>query len=325
MATQEIRFTAGTIELAGTLTTPDPAAAAPGPVRFPAALLLPSLLPRDRDGAWDHTRHGAWFAPEGPERRPGILARLAEALAAHGVASLRYDKRGCGASDGEWSSAGLFTLIDDARDALAVLRGQDVVDPARVGIVGHGEGAWIALSVAPADPAIGPLTLIGAPARGLRDVLRRGVAERARRRAEDGAGPVDPFVVSLDRGLEELIERAARGEPEMTLPVNHGPVTLSLAGWEPAFQIPTRALATLQERSVTLVHGDDDAWVHPEEATLLVAALEASAAPRRIRVPRAGHDLAEAPDRLFRDLAADLAARLQPRRLPTVLLSIGLR
>jgi uncharacterized protein len=325
MATQEIRFTAGTIELAGTLTTPDTAAAAPEPVRFPAALLLPSLLPRDRDGAWDRTRHSAWFAPEGPERRPGILARLAEALAAHGVASLRYDKRGCGASDGEWSSAGLFTLIDDARDALAVLRGQDVVDPARVGIVGHGEGAWIALSVAPADPAIGPLTLIGAPARGLRDVLRRGVAERARRRAEDGAAAVDPFILSLDRGLEELIERAARGEPEMTLPVNHGPVTLGLAGWEPAFQIPTRALATLQERSVTLVHGNDDAWVDPEEATLLAAALEASAAPRRIRVPRAGHDLAEAPDRLFRDLAADLAARLQPRRLPTVLLSIGLR
>jgi hypothetical protein len=38
-----------------------------------------------------------------------------------------------------------------------------------------------------------------------------------------------------------------------------------------------------------------------------------------------GHDLEEAPPDLFRDLAADLAARLQPRRLPTVLLSIGLR
>ena len=102
-------------------------------------------------------------------------------------------------------------------------------------------------------------------------------------------------------------------------------VRLGLAAWEQAMQIPTRALATLQQRSVTVVHGAQDRWVDPEEADLLVAALDATAAPRRILVPRAGHDLDEATPDLFRDLAADLAARLQPRRLPTVLLSIGLR
>lgn len=325
MANQEIRFTAGTIELAGTLTTPDPAEPQAESARWPAALLLPSLLPRDRDGRWDDARHGAWFVGDEAPRR-GILARLADALAARGVATLRYDKRGCGASEGEWATAGLFTLIDDARDALAVLRGNEAVDPARIGIVGHGEGAWIAFSVAAADPAIGPLTLIGAPARSLRDVLRRGVAERARRRAAGGPEPAHPFVAILDRGLEELIERAGRSEAEMTFPAIDGTApTLALAGWEPAFQIPGRALATLQARSVTVVHGETDAWVDSEEATILATALVATAAPRRITVPRAGHDLAEAPETVFRDLAADLAARLQPRRLPTVLLSIGLR
>jgi hypothetical protein len=65
--------------------------------------------------------------------------------------------------------------------------------------------------------------------------------------------------------------------------------------------------------------------VDPEAGPLLEAALADRSAPRRIVVLGSGHELAEAPDTVLRDLAADLAARLQPRRLPTVLLSIGLR
>ena len=327
---EELSITAGQVVLAGTLTRPQATeeaddAAASRDHRWPAVLFLPSLLPRDRDGRLDRGRHDGWFAPE-PDSAEGLLGRLATALADHGVASLRFDKRGCGRSGGEWSSAGLFTLVDDARDALSALRGHDAIDPARVGLVGHGEGAWLALSVAAADPAVGPLTLIGAPARGLRDVLRRAAAVRARRRNGVNREPAHPFVAALDRGLEELIERAERGETEMALAMAGGRhATLGLAGWEQAMRIPTRALATLQRRSVTLVHGELDEWVHPDEAALLAAALAAKAAPRRILVPDAGHELVEAMPDLLGEVAADLAARLQPRRLPTVLLSIGLR
>ncbi|RPH36887.1 MAG: alpha/beta hydrolase [Chloroflexi bacterium] len=324
---EDLSITAGQVVLAGTLTRPEPTgeAAASPDHRWPAVLLLPSVLPRDRDGRFDAGRHHGWFAPE-QAPAGGLLGRLAAALAAHGVASLRVDKRGCGSSGGEWSTAGLFTLVDDARDALSTLRGHDTVDPTRIGLVGHGEGAWLALSVAAADPGIGPLTLVGAPARGLRDVLRRAAAERARNRNGTSPEPRHPFVAAFDRGLEELIERAERGEPEMTLTMAGGrPLTLGLAGWEQAMRIPTRALATLQRRSVTLLHGEADEWFHPDESVLLAAALAASAAPRRILVPSAGHDLVEAAPALIGEVAADLAARLQPRRLPTVLLSIGLR
>ncbi len=322
---EELSITAGQATLSGTLTLPTPDAAVGSVTRWPAVLLLPSLLPRDRDGRLDRLQHGDWFAPDA-KPRAGLLARLAAALAAHRVASLRFDKRGSGRSNGEWSTAGLFTLVDDARDALTVLRGHDGVDPGRIGLVGHGEGAWLALSVAAADPAIGPLTLVGAPARGLRDVLRRAAAERARQ--VNGAHPKDahPFLAAFDRGLEELIERADRGESEMDLAIPGGQrATLGLAAWEQAMRIPTRALATLQRRSVTLVYGEADTWVHPDESALLATALADTAAPRRILVPGAGHDLAEASSDVLRDVAADLAARLQPRRLPTVLLSIGLR
>jgi alpha-beta hydrolase superfamily lysophospholipase len=320
---QNVMITAGEITLSGTLTVPDPAPQAAGERRFPAVLLLPSLLPRDRDGRLDRRRHPGWFLPS-RRAEAGVLARLAAALAGHGVASLRYDKRGCGRSGGEWSEAGLFTLVDDARDAVAVLRGHPTVDPTRIGLVGHGEGAWLALSVAAADPAIGPLTLIGAPARGLRDILRRSVSERARRRRRRPEASGHPFVMALDRGLEELIERADRGEARMVLALpggRHAP--LGLAVWEQGMQISTRALATLQRRSVTLVHGAGDDWVDPDESDLLATALRDVGAPRRILVPGTDHDLTGAAPELWRDLAADLAARLQPRRLPTVLLSIA--
>jgi hypothetical protein len=88
-------------------------------------------------------------------------------------------------------------------------------------------------------------------------------------------------------------------------------------------QISTRALATLQRRSVTLVHGTADDWVDPDESDLLATALGDVGAPRRILVRGADHDLSGAAPELWRELASDLAARLQPRRLPTILLSVA--
>ena len=317
---EELSVRAGDVELAATLSLPD----APPPPdrrgRYPNVLLIGSWLPRTRDGGWDLVRHAAWFAPPGDEH-PGLLARLSDALAIHGVASLRCDPRGCGASEGNWEATSLFTRIDDARDALGAMRSQSELDLSRAGILGHGEGAAIAMSVAIGDPAIGALTLVGAAARSYRDVLRRGVAERGRR----GIDRQHPIVAALDRASEELIERADRGEPACELPLDaNTSVHLELDGLRQAFGTPPRALVTMLNRSLTLVHGADDAWVDPSEAELLLAARPHTAgAVREMNVARAGHDLDEAPDATIDEIAADLAARLEPRELPPVLLAIS--
>jgi pimeloyl-ACP methyl ester carboxylesterase len=318
---EAVSFRAGEIELAGTLTLPD---APPPPERngrYPNAILLPSWLPRDRDGAFDRVGHPTWFA-HGPmgitEGRP--LARLAEALALRGVASLRYDKRGCGASGGSWAEAALFAQIDDVRDALGFLRSHGAMDLRRTGIIGLGEGATLALSVAIGDPAVGALTLIGASARSGRDVLRRAVAERER----TGEARDHPLVAGLDRFAEELIERTDRGEEQMDVPLPTGErVTLSLKAWEQAFNTPPLALVTMLHRSVTLVHGERDAWAHPGESRLLAAVLRQGGNDPQLRLlPGVGHHLAEADDATIGELGADLAARLLPRELPPVLLAI---
>jgi len=318
-AHEELTVQAGDARLAGTVTLPD---AAPPPDRggrFPSVLLLPSWLPRDRDGGYDRRSHPTWFAPATPAQ-PGLLARLAAALANRGVASLRCDPRGCGASEGTWEAVDLFTRIDDARDMVAAMRSHGRMDLRRMGIVGHGEGAALAVSVAISDPAIGALTLVGAGARSYRDLLRRAVGARARAPA---ASP-HAIVQAIDRWSEEIIEQAERRESATTVWLTRNDtVRLALAGVEQAMHTPTRALVTMLHRSVTLVHGELDTWSHPDESELLAESLRAAGnAPSLRIIAGVGHDLAGVSDSVVDEIAADLAARLLPRELPPVLLAI---
>jgi alpha-beta hydrolase superfamily lysophospholipase len=314
---EEVRVTAGEATLVGTLTLPDEPARPDRRGRYPNVLLLPSWLPRTRDGSYDQVSHATWFNPA--PLPPGLLLRFAEALARQGVASLRCDPRGCGVSEGSWERVDLFTKIDDARDMLGAIRGQRALDLRRTGIVGHGEGAGVALAVAIGDPAISALTLIGSAARSWGDVLRRAVAARGR----DGQNRQHPIVAAIDRWSEDLIERAERREATFQMYVGRGEwVTLSLAGVEQAIHTPPLALATMLHRSVSLVHGTSDHWTDPDESRLLAAAFgDEGVNPPRL-VPDAGHDLEEASDRLVDELAADLAARLLPRELPPALVAI---
>jgi hypothetical protein len=308
----EVSFRAGDATLGGTLTLP----AVEG--RAPWVVLVGSWLPRDRGGGWDRARHPTWFDAR-RDVAPGLFTRLAEALAARGVATFRYDPRGCGASDGTWESTDLFTRIDDARDAIGAMRSRSELDLRRGAILGHGEGAVIALSVAIGDPAVAAVGLVGPSARGFRDVLRRGVAERAR----TGRDRDHPLVAAIDRSVEELIERADRREPTLALDVSGEEVRLALAGWEQAFHTPPIALATMLHRDVVIAHGSEDAWTDPSESELMAETLRRGGNDPVVHLlAGGGHDLTEAADETLDAFAGALAERIRPRELPPVLLAI---
>jgi len=309
----DIRFRAGDLTLAATLTLPT------GDGRRPWALLVPSWLPRDRDGGWDRIGHPGWFEPRRSEAPMGLFARLADALAERGVASLRYDPRGCGESEGAWEESDLFTRIDDARDAIGAMRSRSELDLRRCAVIGHGEGAVVAISVAVGDPAIGAAGLIGPAARSFRDVLRRGVAERSRT-AVDREHPV---VAALDRSAEELIEHADRRQERMPIRIGDEVVNFGLAGWEQAFHTPALALATMLHRNVVIAHGTADVWADPDESRLLEGILrKAGNQPALQEIEGARHDLVEADDAQIGAFADALVARMEPRELPPVLVAI---
>ncbi|WP_143108203.1 alpha/beta hydrolase family protein [Geodermatophilus obscurus] len=172
--------------LAGTLTLPD----SPGPV--PAVLLAPGSGPLDRDS--DHRR-----------ARFGVTRDLAHALAAAGLASLRYDKRGVGGTPGDWRRAGFSDAADDlvrARDALAA---RPEVDGDRVVLAGHSEGALLAATAAARGvPCAGVVLLAGSATPGAELLLWQ-----ARR-----IGPTLPAPV---RGLLRLL----RVDLERKVAANH--------------------------------------------------------------------------------------------------------
>jgi alpha/beta superfamily hydrolase len=116
----EVTIPAGDVTLAATLVTPGDE----GP--YPAALLIAGSGPLDRDG--NH------------KQLPLAVSRdLAELLAAHGWASLRFDKRGVGASTGDYLSAGLEDEFTDARHAASWL--SERADIGTVVAIGHSVGA----------------------------------------------------------------------------------------------------------------------------------------------------------------------------------------
>jgi pimeloyl-ACP methyl ester carboxylesterase len=126
---------AADVTLAGTLTVPT----TPGP--HPAVVLMSGSGPQDRD----ERLAGIDF---------GIFALLADALAQHGIAVLRYDDRGTAASTGSYAGALIPDFTADGAAALAYLRSRPEVDPARAGILGHSEGGIYAAAIAADDPGV---------------------------------------------------------------------------------------------------------------------------------------------------------------------------
>lgn len=131
---REVTFESGGNTFAGTLTLPEGA----GP--FPGVVLLTGSGRQDRDNAH----------PSFPGYRP--FAQIAASLSEAGVAVLRFDERGSGASTGDHATATSFGLAEDAEGAFLFLQGRPEVAAGRVGLLGHSEGAWLAALVATRHP-----------------------------------------------------------------------------------------------------------------------------------------------------------------------------
>lgn len=142
----ELTFSSGALTLEGTLTTP-------GTTPSPTALLISGSGPIDRNS-------------NSKQLSIDVMGQLATHLAAAGIASLRYDKRGVGKSDGDYHSVGLHDNIADARTALEALRSRPEVDPNQMFVIGHSEGAFIASDLADDDRLAGVVLLAGAANRG---------------------------------------------------------------------------------------------------------------------------------------------------------------
>ena len=132
----------GDNRLAGTLTLPKAMRA------VPAVILVSDVGPQDRDA----TLH---------DHKP--FAVLADYLARKGIASLRYDDRGVGKSTGTFANGTTMDFATDAFAAVDFLKKQKEINPAAIGIIGHGEGGLIAPIVATKRDDVAFIVLMAAP------------------------------------------------------------------------------------------------------------------------------------------------------------------
>jgi hypothetical protein len=144
---EEVSFKGpGGITLGGTLTIPKNAR---GP--FPAAVTITGSGQEDRDE----------YIPIAGGIR--LFRQVADTLSRVGIAVLRLDDRGLGASTGDFAKSTTADFADDIRAGLAFLRARPDIDGSRLALIGHSEGGIIGPMVAATDAKLRAMVTFGGP------------------------------------------------------------------------------------------------------------------------------------------------------------------
>ena len=268
---QPVTFSAGGMTIYGTYRHPT------GRARSrPAALLIAGSGPTDRNG--NSPLLGL---------QVNTLAAFARALAAAGVASLRYDKFGAGktgpGSRGPNTVPTFTTYVDEVRDAFAALLARPEIDAARTLLLGHSEGGLFALLQAQQQP---PNALILAAPLSVRflDTLRRQLVTQDD--AALAAGQLtqaqhDQLLADIDTLIAGVRQNGAippglfADAPDvqaMFAQPGLGAFMQQEDSYDPA-QLAAQLPATLP---VLLLHGDRDTNVTTEEVQHLLGGFQAA-------------------------------------------------
>jgi pimeloyl-ACP methyl ester carboxylesterase len=230
--------------LAGTITRPKAAAAA-----APAVILISGSGPTDRD----ETVAGI-----------AVFGHIARDLVAAGFAVVRYDKRGVGQSGGRVESVTIADYAEDARQVLLWTERQKGIDKDRIALVGHSEGALVAMLVGARERGkVAALALIAAPStKGSEVVLEQQKHLLSKM-------PIDDAQRAEKVALQEKINQAViKGTgwtdiPDAARRVADTPWFYSFLTFD-----PMRAIAETRQ-PVLIVQGELDTQVQPYHADRL--------------------------------------------------------
>jgi pimeloyl-ACP methyl ester carboxylesterase len=268
------------VTLSGTLSLP------PGPGPFPVAEMIIGSGPNPRDG------YGGG----------GYFLVISDDLVRHGIATLRYDKRGTGESTGRFQGAGNQDFADDAAAGLAFLKTRPEIDPSKIGLIGHSEGGRVApLAAARTQAAAFVVILSGPGQRGL-ELLEgrwdradaalpadlRGARHRMRRKALDaelqwtgGSGWREQAHAAVQEELGPLSKAypTAVADGEAFWKDNFAGFTVDAASHFYLAYDPKDSLKALKCPVLALAGGLDDSYYPDEQVPGIKAGLKAGKNP----------------------------------------------
>jgi pimeloyl-ACP methyl ester carboxylesterase len=258
--------------LAGTITKPNSA------TPLPAIVLIAGSGPTDRD----ETVAGI-----------PIFGHIARDLVAAGFFVVRYDKRGVGQSGGRAESVTIADYAEDARQVVLWLEKRKDVDKNRIALVGHSEGALVAMLTAGRERGkIGAIALIAGPStNGAEIVLEQQKYVLSKM-------PIDEAQRAEKVALQEKINAAVikgTGWADLPEPARRAADT----PWFYSFLTfnPEKAMNDTRQ-PVLIVQGELDVQVQPHHADKLAELARArkgtKAAVEVVKVPGINHLLVPA-------------------------------
>lgn len=158
---QNVRFESDGLWLSGVLQLPD--GVAPGE-RRPAVILL----------------HGF-----GSHKGDGMVMLAARLFAGLGYATLRFDMRGCGESEGERARVICLEQVVDTRHAVDFLMQQPQIASDGIAVMGHSFGAAVAVYAAGVDERIAACVSSGGWGDGARKFRLQHASDEAWARFQD--------------------------------------------------------------------------------------------------------------------------------------------
>lgn len=231
--------------LAATITWPSAAAA-----KAPAVVLI-----------------GGADAPNRDETIAGVptFGRLAGELAKAGFVVLRYDRRGVGQSGGRPEAATIADYAEDARAALNWLSKRKDIDKDRLAVIGHHEGAAVALIAASREKKVKAVVLLGGPGTSGYDLILEQ-QQRVLGRMQLDQAERDARIVTQRRLMDAaLTGRGWEGiDPQVRATVDT-PWFRSFLTFDPA------AVMKKVKQPVLIVRASDDAQVAAHHADKLLA------------------------------------------------------
>ncbi len=267
--------------LTGTLTVPQSTV---GDV--PGVVLIAGSGPTDRDGNSAMLRG-----------RIDNLKDIAEYLASHGIAVLRYDKRGTGGSELLAQEVPSFReFADDASAMLRLLADEPLVDGEHLYLAGHSEGAVLALLAAEDAPNLAGLLLLSGPGRTMGETVRGQLREQASYLEIMEPEVYSGLAAELERALDLAYAAIAADQP---VPYDDFDLMPEFVQFIQSLDVqrrfakdwlvaePTQLIADV-ELPVLILHGLADEQVRPDHAYLLS---DSQLAAHLIMVPGVDHVL----------------------------------
>ena len=279
---------ASDFKLFGTLTMPTKTSGA----SVPGVILLPGSGPTDRDGN------------QPPGLITDVLKQIAVALADKGIASLRFDKRATRmylpsfpkdktlwAEFFKWDN-----FVGDATGAYRFLGSQPGVDPKRIAIVGHSEGAEIALQIgsnlAKDSTPLAAIVTLGGAGRPMGPILTEQIS-----RALDRQKALPPIKKKYMDALQVAMDQVVKnGTYPTDLPAGlnvlfNDTTTKIMRSY---LTIDPCLLASRYAGPVLLINGAKDTQVSPERDTPKLKealSLRKTGTVEMVIVPNTSHNL----------------------------------